>query len=35
VAVDLPMELAHGPPAAQGFGVVEGKGFPRTAAADQ
>ena len=30
LAVHLPLELAHGPAAAQSFGVVEGEGFGRT-----
>jgi hypothetical protein len=35
LAVHLPLELAHGPPAAQGFGVVKRKRLGRPAAADE
>ena len=35
LAVDLAVELAHGPAAAQGLGVVEGEGRGRAGAADQ
>jgi hypothetical protein len=35
LAVHLALELAHRPASAQGFGLVEGEGFGRAAAADE